>query len=260
MAEPFEESNFASLVPELRLIPGSRQDCSQPDTGNSQTVSEKWLHPRSSREIAEILNTDRRNISNWYLVVRRVYCWLPEAELKIGAGKATRYTPFCCQQFESLQAVTGQGKGYDDWIASVHQAYPEAIAAYSAQTADPDIISSEALPPGNRSISEQAMLPYQPSIDEIERFTPPDRKFFRYTTTGKFVDSAKRQTEQGIDVTQSNSCALADSLINQMHQEGQKLGLTLFQAKYGTAQAVMAELEQTLAKKSGLVEEPQPAG
>jgi predicted secreted acid phosphatase len=106
------------------------------------------------------------------------------------------------------------------------------------------------------------MVPYQAQDGELERFAPPARKLRRFVSTEAFVNTAKQHTETALDVTQSNAEALTAALVNQMQQEGQKLGVTLFQAKYGTAHAVMADLEETLAKKSGLVEAtpPPPTG
>jgi hypothetical protein len=240
---------FPRTIPEL--IPESCE--------NPARIPE-WTKPLSSTEIAEILasfcgdggderavKTFQRNICNWYKAVREAYCWLPETNLRIGNGKNTRYTSFCCQQFETLAQV---GKdGYDLWIASVHAANPDKLNA-------PAPSSMDQAPPQPQV--NNAMVPYQPLKGEMERFTPPERKIRKFVSTEEFTKIAKQNTETALDVTQSNSTSLTDALINQMEQEGQKLGLTLFQAKYGTAHSIMAGLEEALAKKSGLETESVP--
>lgn len=142
MSEPLNSTNFAPVAPALRVVPGNLREIPANVARNSRNASAKWDSPKSSREIAEMLVPNpetansvenfRRNVANWYPVIRQAYCWMPEQELRIGSGKGTRYTPFCCEQMEALMTATTQGS-YGDWIAAVHQAHAEDYAAYQAQ-------------------------------------------------------------------------------------------------------------------------------
>lgn len=142
MSETLNSTNFAPVVPDLRVVSGNLREIPATLPRNSRNASAKWDAPKSSREIAEILvpNSEaansvenfRRNVANWYPVIRQAYCWMPEQELRIGSGKGTRYTPFCCEQMEALMTATTQGS-YGDWIAAVHQVHAEDYAAYQSQ-------------------------------------------------------------------------------------------------------------------------------
>ncbi len=138
MSQPLNSIDSSASIPDLRVLPGNLREFPGSAAGNSR----KWTSPQSSRAIAEILVPDpsvpnsvdnfRRNVTNWYPVIRDAYCWLPESDLRTGSGKGTRYTPFCCEQMEALMNATAQGS-YGDWIASVHQDHAEDYATYQAQ-------------------------------------------------------------------------------------------------------------------------------
>ena len=142
MPEPLSSTDFAPVVPDLRVVSGNLREIPATLARNSRNASTKWDAPKSSREIAEILVPNpetansvenfRRNVANWYPVIRQAYCWLPETDLRSGSGKGTRYTPFCCEQMEALMLSTTQGRSYEDWIVAVHQAHAEDYAAYQA--------------------------------------------------------------------------------------------------------------------------------
>lgn len=256
-AKPLATEFFAPKTAEILEFPSRTPESlleAVPEPLSNFTRIPEWTEPLSSKQIAEVFAVQfegaiaswQRNISNWFPVICEAYKWLPETDLRFGSGKNTRYTPFCCQQFETLAQI---GKdGYATWIESVHEANRDKLPSAPVS----ELASTDA----------SAMVPYQPQSGEMERFTPPERKIRKYTSTAEFTTIAKQNTETALDVTQSNSESLANALINQMVQEGQKLGVTLFQAKYGTAHSVMNDLEDALAKKSGLqtepVEPPQP--
>jgi len=233
--EAFEASTLAcEISPEMPC---------QGSTDSSEPSPE--VRSKSSRELADEYGVSDKTIQIWFKAVTAAYNWLEPETLKTGKSAKTRYTPLCQQLIAEYRAAVKE-LSEEEWIGSVHANNSDKMASrtsfVSAQTAAGQI----------------SMIPYQPPVGEMERFTPPDRKIFKYTSTEEFTTQAKKNTEIALDVTHSNSSSLADALVSQMQQEGQKLGLTLFQAKYGTAHSVLAELEQSLAKKSGLAEEVQP--
>ena len=203
------------------------------------------LRPKSATELASDYGVSDKTIQTWYKSVCAAYCWLDPGVLKTGSSNKTRYTPIC-QELIAQYRVAVKDLSEEAWIASVHADNADKISAGTPSE------------PTKTPNTHPVMVPYQPQAGEMERFTPPGRKIFKFTSTEEFTSQAKKNTEMALDVTQSNSTALTDALVNQMQQEGQKLGLTLFQAKYGTAHSVLAELEQALAKKSGLAEEAHP--
>ncbi|PSB26650.1 hypothetical protein [Stenomitos frigidus] len=162
MPKPLISNDFDPIAPALRVVPGNLREIPANVARNSRNASAKWGSPKSSREIAEMLVPNpetansvenfRRNVANWYPVIRQAYCWMPEQELRIGSGKGTRYTPFCCEQMEALMNATAQGS-YGDWIASVHQDHAEDYATYQAQAVQ---------------AAEPVQTPVQPAITALD--------------------------------------------------------------------------------------------
>lgn len=204
------------------------------------------VRPKSALELAEEYSVSDRAIQSWFKAVATAYYWIDAKQLKSGNGNKTRYTPLCQNLIAQYR---GSNLSEDAWIASVHEAHPHEIPA--------DVPVPQPSASLSAASGESAMVPYQAKSGELEQFTPPERKIFKFTSTDEFTETAKANTETALDVTQSNSTSLVDALINQARQDGQKLGVELFNAKYGTAHLVYSQLEQSLAKKSGLVEEPQ---
>ena len=202
------------------------------------------LTPKSAKELGEIYQVTDKSIQTWFKTVFDAYCWLNPLDLKVGVSNKLRYTPLCQQLLADYRS---SGLSADQWIAQVQAENADKLAPPAPASVEVDCpLETE---------DQSEMMIYQPQVGELERFTPPERKIFKFTSTSAFVDKAKSQTIQSLDTVQANSSALMDSLINQMQSEGQKLGVELFRAKYGTAQSVLTELEQAMAKKSGLVEE-----
>ena len=190
--------------------------------------------PQYCKAVADHYGVSRRTVQKWFQRLLKLCPWFTESDLHLSDD---RYTPLAVELMGECY-LSGSAKLWAEQVA-------ERFVSYLAPCPD-----SSSAPTSN-----PAMVPYQPESEEIDRFTPPDRKVFKFTSTDKFTAIAKQNTETTLDVTQNNSSSLTEALVSQMQQEGQKLGLTLFQAKYGTAHTVLAELEQSLAKKSGLAEE-----
>ena len=199
------------------------------------------------RVIAEHFEVTKKTVQQWFSKVVEAHPWIPQTQLRLADE---RYSPRCIELMGEYQAAVKRGLKFDSWKLEVQEQHSEDHRAYLASQ-QPQ--AQPHLPVAGEDQSE--MMVYQPQLGELERFTPPERKIFKFTSTSAFVDKAKSQTVQSLDTVQANSSALMDSLINQMQSEGQKLGVELFRAKYGTAQSVLTELEQAMAKKSGLVEE-----
>ena len=201
--------------------------------------------PKSAKELAAQYRVSDRAFQDWFKTVCSSYVWVSLSDLKTGNSNKTRYTVLC-QDLIAQYRDASKSLSADDWIKTIYESNRDKVQILEGVDAEL-VEDSQPL-----FVENSVMVPYQPQAGEMDKFTPPERKIRKFVSTNDFVNTAKENTETALDITQSNSVSLTDALINQMQQEGQKLGLTLFQAKYGTAQSVVAGLEETLAKKSGL--------
>ena len=254
MAKETEATAFEPLFSAVQTIPQAPEITSSDLRAQCEEASSAVPEPKSAKALAALYGVSDRTLQDWFKTICTAYLWLPLTDLKSGNSNKTRYTVLC-QDLIAQYREAAKDLSADAWIKSIR-------AAHSEQGAFPEPEVTEAAFVEAPFEHESDMVPYQPQDGELERFTPPARKLRRFVSTEAFVNTAKQHTETALDVTQSNSASLTTALVNQMEQEGQRLGLTLFQAKYGTAQSVMADLEETLAKKSGLVEDtpPPPVG
>jgi hypothetical protein len=230
--------------------------------------------PKSAIELGSEYGKSDRTIQTWIGTIESAYFWLEESALKTGSSNNLRYTPLCQ---ELIAEYRSSGLSAKSWVASVHAANPDKF-----QPAQPLQTRPVGSPPGLPTVDPQslidppdapidaefidakdeqgnAIIPYKPSQAELDKFKPPQIQTFRYTQKTEFIETAKQQTEQGIDNSKANSVGLAEALINHMSQEGQVLGIDMFHAKYGSAQEMFSNLESALAKKQGLVQHPNPS-
>jgi len=216
------------------------------------------LRPKSAKEVGDEYGVSDRVIQDNFKIVQKAYPWIALSNLRVGSSNKTRYTQLCQQLIAEFRASELTP---DDWVASIHKRHAEDYESWlQAQIVQPDPLLDEmsSSPESPNPVDRYGMVAYEGKTGEMERFVPKPRKVYRFTSTREFVDTARQNTEEGLDAVQSNSSALATALISQMTEEGRKLGVTLFQAKYGTAHSVLADMEEDLAKKSGLAEEVQP--
>jgi len=254
--EPIIESFTPSQGSTLQPIPDSSSEEVAPSHAtsyeggtNSHPVIWQPTEPQFTKAIAEYYRVSRKTVQEWFQKVKEACPWLSDSDLKL---PDERYTPIAVGLMGHYRT---SGLPFKAWKTQIWEENPALVSAFQAsQQTQPDKETAAH----DRLESESSMVPYQPQQGELERFAPPALKLRRFVSTEAFVSTAKQHAETALDVTQSNSDALTAALVKQMEQEGQKLGLTLFQAKYGTAHTVMADLEETLAKKSGLVEATQP--
>jgi hypothetical protein len=137
---------FRETVPEVR------------ESGDEGKTSMK-----SAVELAKDFKTSDRSIQNWYGIVTTAYSWLPEAELKTGTGKNTRYTALCIAKMGELKAARDAGQTANDWIASIQQQNAEAIAAYQSQQ------QPEAPIPQAGQLATTEVVEDEPTISAIAR-------------------------------------------------------------------------------------------
>jgi|GEM_PF-1066069 len=246
-----------TLLPETILQPVSEtlNEVAVPAPATSHegsTTSQRPLwqptEPQFTKSIAEYYGVSRKSVQEWFQKVKEACPWVADADLKL---PDERYTPIAASLMGNYRT---SGLPFKAWKAQIWEQNAALVAALqSSQLAQAHENAANV-----QSEPATGMVPYQPQPGETERFTPPALKLRQFVSTAAFVSTAKQQTATALDITQSNTDALSAALINQMQQEGQKLGLTLFQAKYGTAHSVMAEMEDVLAKKSGLVDAAPP--
>lgn len=221
---------------------------------NSHPLIWRPTEPQFTKAIAEYYSVSRKTVQEWFQKVKEACPWLSDSDLKL---PDERYTPIAVGLMGHYRTA---GLPFKAWKTQLWEENPALVSAFQASQKPQPAPAPETAAHAQLE-GERDMVPYQPQSGELERFAPPALKLRRFVSTEAFVTTAKQHAETALDVTQSNSDALTAALVNQMEQEGQKLGLTLFQAKYGTAHAVMADLEETLAKKSGLVATPPlPSG
>lgn len=182
LREPFRESvpEFENPIPEVR-----------------ESADEVGASMKSAVELAKEFKTSDRSIQNWYGLVATAYSWLPEADLKLGTGKNTRYTSLCIAKMGELKAARDAGLTANDWIARVRQQNEAAIAAYQSKQQRPQpevtvenpssplaLFKPEVLALYNQSQQPQNSLPVKAETKLY--FTPGDYSN-RYQSTEMMV-------------------------------------------------------------------------
>lgn len=230
-------------VPLIELAP-------TPCEGSTNSHPPLWAptEPQFTKAIAAYYGVSRKSVQEWFQKVREACPWFADADLKL---PDERYTSMAVSLMGNYRT---SGLPFKAWKAQIWEQNAALVAAFQSSPLAPASENAANV----QSEPATGMVSYQPQPGEIERFTPPALKLRQFVSTEAFVSTAKQQTATALDITQSNTNALSAALVSQMQQEGQKLGLTLFQAKYGTAHSVMAEMEDVLAKKSGLVDATPP--
>jgi hypothetical protein len=221
----YEAGEVSSYDPPSEFAPKSQLPLWQPE------------HPQYCKAIAEYYGVSRKTVQLWYGKIAGACSWWSETDLKLPDG---RYTPLCIELMGDYRL---SGLLIDAWTLQIQERFADQIAALS------DSLQETPDPPTE---SSSAMVPYQPTATELAMFDPPTLKTFRFTDKREFASSAALKLRQGMEFTMQNTSKLDEALLEQLESEGEMLGVLMFQRKYGRAQEKFTQLQDQLAKKSGL--------
>ncbi len=264
-AKPLAKESFEPKTAEILEFPRSVLEEFQQVSTNLSRIPE-WQSPKSSTEIAEALaplhgvdpRTFQRNISNWFLVIKRAYCWFPEGDLRFGIGKLTRYTPFCCQQFETLAQV---GKdGYDLWIASVHDSHRDVYQTWLQNRIEQvdEVVDGEIEETPAASTASQGAITVHASQQPIA-VHQINQIHLTVINTQPQVDQALANLQSTLSLWNQNSNNLESALVQNAENQGSELGAKVAIAKVSKLVQTSEQVEQALAAQLGLLGKPQTA-
>jgi hypothetical protein len=156
----FEESTVLPFEAPTNLFEIPSEVSAPPSTEPIELSSE--VRSKSAREISEQFGVSDKTVQTWYKSICAAYPWIEPEALKTGKSAKTRYTPLC-QSLIAEYRTAATELSEEDWIASVHAANVEKLAAIApATSSEPTNIPiglTEVMPPlrGDR--------PFSPAID-----------------------------------------------------------------------------------------------
>ncbi len=166
----FENSTPSDFQPIPETTANPREASSAPPTNFAEpspeipaTSSELALveiGPKSAKEIGDLYKKTDKTVQNWFSrAICPAYCWLQPTDLQVGSSNQLRYTPLCQQLIADYRA---SGLSADQWIAHIHAANPDRVAAAAPPAPTPE--HEEKVP-----LSDTEIVPYNRS-QQIDQY------------------------------------------------------------------------------------------
>jgi hypothetical protein len=165
---------------------------------------------KSAAEMADEYNVSDKSVQQWFKAVTTAYCWIDIQDLRTGSGRKTRYTPLC-QDLIAKYRAESSSMTESDWIASVHAANPEKVAATATQPQDDIPLSrTEVLPP------------YRPALPPSDRpavLPPVDRTAApSHLPTGSSYLNALEEEELELEQLEAQELELLERMSNNLQR------------------------------------------